>query len=116
MKLAPRSNVAEIIAVGFVMCEPNYLSIAQVAKQGDVTFTNRTTEIAIAGESLGVAKQIRGSDVFSDVFAKNDAFLFLLRFSRSREIWKDQRNDFVRDKAKQGKYLGGAVNPARGPV
>ena len=50
------AHVAQVVAVGFVLCQPDDFAVAQLAQQRDITFANRAAQISLARQTLGFAE------------------------------------------------------------
>src|SRR5687768_3131319 len=86
-------------------CQTDDLSIAELAQQRDITFSDRFSKISFSCEPFSIGHEIAGSCVLGNFFAENDTIL-LFRFSRAPCVRHDHRNYFVKEKSEQDEETG----------
>src|SRR5437660_5096343 len=63
-----------------MLSQANEFAIAQLAQQGNVSFANRSSQIAIAGQRLSLRQKIGRGLVLFETFTEHDARLALRLF------------------------------------
>jgi hypothetical protein len=78
-----RLDCAQVISIGFVLLQPHYFAIVQLAQKRYVAFANRRSKVAGESELFGFRQQVSGAFIPTELLAKHYACATLLRLTLS---------------------------------
>ena len=91
MEISLLANVAEVIAVGFMLWKSDDFFIVQLAQKRDVAFANRAAQIALTRQTFGFAEQSLRRCAFGKTLAQNNALTFHALFLQTIFIDEKRR-------------------------